>query len=156
MKTIKALLLLSLITGIGNAQVIFQKTFSRGIDFLDSGSGVKQTSDGGYILCGSGVYTTSGNYDAYIIKTNMYGDTLWTYFFGGPIDLDMAAEVTQTSDGGYIISGITYSFGAGSNDLYLLKLDMNTTVLLIRLIVSVLERPCERTKKTYNQTSLLC
>lgn len=47
-------------------------------------------------------------------------DTLWTRTFGGS-DNDYAYDIQQTSDGGYIIAGYTYSFGSGG--AYLIKLN---------------------------------
>ena len=57
------------------------------------------------------------------ISTNLLGqapDTLWTKAFGGT-DFDIGEFVQQTTDGGYIITGSTKSFGAGGFDLWLLK-----------------------------------
>ena len=51
-----------------------------------------------------------------------YGDVvIWEKTFGGTLN-DKAIMVRQTSDGGYIVTGITTSFGAGNMDIFLLKL----------------------------------
>ena len=46
----------------------------------------------------------------------------WRTTFGGSED-DYAMSVQETSDGGYIITGETYSFGAGGYEVYLVKTD---------------------------------
>ena len=83
---------------------------------------VNQTSDGGYIITGSTFSNTLGSQDVYLVKTDEYGDTLWTKAYGGT-GSDVAEHVQQTPDGGYIIAGYTESFGTGSYDAYLLKTD---------------------------------
>ena len=64
----------------------------------------------------------SGNWDVYLIKTNSIGDTLWTKAFGGVND-EQVYYVRQISDNGYILTGWTNSFGAGGDDIYLIKTD---------------------------------
>lgn len=79
---------------------------------------VEQTSDGGYIIGGIIIDMQSGNYDVYLIKTDGLGDTLWTKQFGGNMP-DNGYFVRQTKDGGYIICGVSSSFGNGGT--YLIK-----------------------------------
>ena len=88
----------------------------------DRGYDVQQTVDGGYVIVG---YTSSfgaGNSDIYLIKTDANGDTAWTKTYGGT-DNDMGYAVRRTNDNGFVIVGLTYSFGHGSVDVYLIKTD---------------------------------
>jgi hypothetical protein len=98
----------------------WQKTFG-GSD-LDYGYSVQQTSDGGYIIAGTTSSFGEGGADIYLIKTDLAGKLLWQKTFGGS-NGDYGYSVQQTSDGGYIIAGQTYSSGAGLWDAYLVKAD---------------------------------
>lgn len=74
--------------------------------------------DDGYVLTGAKGLT--GSYDIWLVKIDPAGDTLWTCTFGGS-ESDGPNVVRQTSDEGYIIFGKTWSFGAGSGDIYMVK-----------------------------------
>jgi hypothetical protein len=81
------------------------------------GLSIQQTADGGYIVTG---YTGLALPNAYLMKTDSRGDTLWARTYGGS-GVDEGLCVQQTTDGGYIVAGFTESFGAGGQDVYLVK-----------------------------------
>ncbi len=85
---------------------------------------IQQTTDGGYIVAD---YTSSfgvGDYDALVLKLKSDGTVDWQKTYGGP-GSDYALFIQQTSEDGYVVTGATNSFGAGSDDAWVLKLDSN-------------------------------
>lgn len=87
----------------------------------DFGFNVEQTFDGGFLIIGDTKSYGSGWYDVYVIRTDEFGDTLWTKTYGG-VQPDEAFALHATEDGGYLIGGNSKSFGGWDDDVYLLKL----------------------------------
>ena len=101
-----------------NGNMLWEKKFGeKGDDIVYS---VQQTSDSGYLLAGCTSSKGAGMGDVYLIKTNSNGSMMWEKTFGGGDD-DGAYSVQQTSDGGYILAGYTYSKKTDSYDVYLIK-----------------------------------
>ncbi len=107
--------------------------------FGDYAFSVQQTSEGGYIVAGysaskDGDATTNhGGQDYWIIKLNNNGDIQWQKSIGGSRD-DLAYSIQQTSDGGYIVVGNSYSNDGditgnhGSTDFWIVKLTNNGSI----------------------------
>jgi len=82
---------------------------------------IQKTNDGGYIVAGSISSFGAGQSDFWVLKLSSSGDMEWNKTYGGS-EIEAAYSIQQTSDGGYIISGKTVSFGVGSSDIWILKL----------------------------------
>ncbi len=80
-----------------------------------------QTLDGGYILNGCSKSDSTGDktqnnwdataatYDLWVIKIDGLGNKQWDHSFGGANDENLAGNVTQTIDSGFLIPGTSYS-----------------------------------------------
>ncbi|MCK4255377.1 T9SS type A sorting domain-containing protein [candidate division WOR-3 bacterium] len=103
---------------LGNT--IWTKTY--GGTSWDEGWSVQQTSDNGYIIAGAtSSFGISGS-DAYLIKTNVNGDSVWARTYN-IYKYDCAYSVKEVT-GGYIITGTAYPH-AWYSDIFLIKTKLN-------------------------------
>ncbi len=129
--------------GTGGSAVYLMRTDSIGnLDWFktygDTGNEVatsfQQTFDSGFIMVGYCKASSALHGDIYLIKTDAYGDTLWTRTFsGGPLyNTDMAYAIVQTNDSGYALAGTLNS----SDESIFVKLDMNGNIQWTRNILN--------------------
>jgi hypothetical protein len=102
---------------------------------------VRQTPDGGYILAGLTYSFGAGGGDFWLVKTDANGDSLWSRTFGGS-DVDECYSLQQTSDGGYILAGVTLSFDVGNGDFWLVKTDADGDSLWSRTFGGIVWEYC--------------
>jgi len=91
-----------------------------GGSYNDKVTCVRQTIDGGFVFTGS-KYKQSSMKDVWIVKLNATLSTDWDYTYGGDKN-DHGQSIAQTDDGGYVITGSTFSYG-NQSEIMLLKLN---------------------------------
>jgi uncharacterized protein (TIGR03790 family) len=102
--------------------VVFEETFG-GSD-QDKAYDIQQTLEGGYIITGETYSFGGDDSDIYLIKTDIDGAEEWSQIIDNDSNYEEAHSVQQTSDGGYIVVGYTYSsLGSNDDNIYLIKTD---------------------------------
>jgi hypothetical protein len=116
--------------GAGNGDIWILKLFADGnIEWQktyggsdsDSASSVQQTNDGGYIVAGRTSSFGAGNGDIWILKLSPDGDIESQKAYGES-GSDSASSIQQTTDGGYLVLSSTWSYEAGEDAIWILKL----------------------------------
>ncbi len=90
---------------------------------------VRQTSDGGFITCGSTLN------DIFLFKTDANGNIVWKKYFDAG-SYEAGNSVIQTTDGGYIITENTGTGSLGVGDIFLIKTDLNGNIVWSKKYVS--------------------
>jgi hypothetical protein len=123
MKIKYLLLLITLVSVNGYAQG-WEKLFSK--ESTDVFRCVQSVTPGlgGYVLAGYTADSTVNDTDAYVVRLNGSGDTIWTFTYNGALSHeDLFYKVINTSDNGFIACGYTASVTGLSDDILYIKLN---------------------------------
>ncbi|MCK4223596.1 MAG: hypothetical protein KAX39_00345 [candidate division Zixibacteria bacterium] len=101
----------------------------------DASEVIETTSDHGLVIAGKTYSFGAGSDDILVAKFDEDGNLIddWAKTIGG-IASDRGHAITKTSDGGLVVTGWTYSFGAGGMDIPVIKLDANGNLLWAKTI----------------------
>ncbi len=88
----------------------------------DAGFGMQQVENSGFIVVGK----TFGNYPysnplIWLLRIDDNGDTTWTRTYGDETGITYGFSIQQTTDNGYILTGLAYRNGSSNLDVYLMK-----------------------------------
>ena len=108
-----------------NDTIQWMQTYST--NFEDSVWSVIQTSDAGFVLCGSS--GAHGNYSAWLIKTDSFGNVQWTQTY----NFSFARAVISTTDGGYALAGTWKDVIRDDSDAWLVKTNDQGAIQWIRV-----------------------
>lgn len=75
---------------------------------------VRQTSDGGYIVCGTDYYSNKG----ILLKTDASGNESWRKTYGGIVEIN---DINKTNDGGFIMCGSIKTTSSSPTDIYIVR-----------------------------------
>lgn len=119
--------------------------------YPDYARSIIQTADGGYMISGdAGRKKASGGYvpKIFLVKLDASGNVSWNRFYGATSIPGFSAEnseygesVIQTSDGGYVVAGYSFSFNynyaqarSAGLEFYIIKVDGSGNLLWTRII----------------------
>ena len=108
-----------------NGDTLWTKNF--GTDEADFPLSIIQTQDGGLAIAGT-TNDLVGSYNGWLMKTDIYGETLWSKIYNGKNNIGIRS-IVQTNDGGFIMGGSTAEPGIVQDDFFLIRTDMNGDTL---------------------------
>jgi len=123
-----------------SAQLSIEWQKSLGGTSTDAAYYIQQTNDGGYIVAGFSLTNNNGDVtgnhgggDIWVVKLNELGNIQWQKSLGGS-STEVPRSIQQTSDGGYILAGKTFSEDGdvtgnhGNGDYWVVKLNELGTI----------------------------
>ena len=104
-----------------NGQTILMEDWYGG-DFFERSYGAAATDDNGIIMAGITNSFGMGHYDAYLIKLDSLGDTVWTRTHGSEF-AELIFSISACADGNFILAGESEKLTPESEDVLLVKIN---------------------------------
>ncbi len=126
-----------------------------GGEYHEFGQACQQTDNGDLFVLGSTFSYGSGDFDIYLVRLDSLGNRLSSATFGGETT-DYGYDMAKTADGGLIIVGSTKSYGAGENDVYLIKLDANGDMMWSKTFGGMNDDVGKSVRQTNDMGYIIC
>ena len=84
-------------------------------------------TDKGFIMAGT-IFNENSGFDMLLVNLDMQGNVIWKKTYGGTQN-DMAFSIETTEKNDFIISGMTYSYSNGRNDIWILNIDKDGEII---------------------------
>ncbi len=97
----------------------------------DEGRQIIEASDGGFAIAARGEPVGAANLDMWLVKIASDGAEEWNETWGGS-KMDEAWSIAEADDGSFISTGRTYSYGKGTADMILVKVDSDGGEVWVR------------------------
>jgi hypothetical protein len=120
-----------LLTSLLVSQNLFARVY--GGTNSDNAQSITLTTDSGYAIAGGTRSFGAGQSDLIVVRMDKAGNIIWARTFGGDTS-DWAQSIIQTADGGFVVAGNTLSFGAGSGDILILRVDASGNLSWVRTL----------------------
>ena len=115
----------------GFSQATFEKLFSK--ISTDAFRSAQEVPGGGFILAGYTSDSTVSDTDAYVVRLNTIGDTIWTLRYNGPLSKkDLLYKIINTSDGNFLACGYTTSITGLSDDVLFMKISASGQIMWVK------------------------
>lgn len=109
-----------------NGNLLWSRTY--GSSGYETGQAVIEVSTGGFAIVGDVSPYGVNTRNMLLIRTDAFGNHLWNQTYGGS-NYDGGYSLIEVSTGGFALVGNCQSYGAGARDLWIVRTDIDGTVL---------------------------
>ncbi len=114
-----------------NAQGVIQWTRTYGGPGDEADCSIEELADGGFVIASRTNSSGAGSTDFFILRTEADGALRWARTYGGA-DWDEAHSLCTDGQGDIYITGYSNSFGAGAQDVVVMRLDSEGAMKWVR------------------------